>query len=246
MSYILDALRKAEAQRGQGALPGLHTPPPAGAAAGPSARLESGGRTLLALGALVLLTLAGVMAWRALERGSTAGTPVETAAPAGASTAVLEAAPIAAPPPATPAPAAAARLTAPTPPKPGVTALTPPTSPLPAPPGPPRAAQATASPTAASPTAASPTAAPSDAPAAAAAPVRLYKLAELPAEIRQQLPTLSVGGAMHSENAGSRMLILSGQVYREGEQPAPGLTLERIQLRSAVLAFKGYRFEIAY
>ena len=242
MSYILDALRKAEAQRGQGALPGLHTPPPAGAAAAPSARLESGGRTLLALGALVLLTLAGVMAWRALERGSAAGTPVETAAPAGASTAVLEAAPIAAPPPATPAPAAAARLTAPTPPAPGVAALPPPTSPLPAPPGPPRAAQATASPTAAA-----PTAAPSDAPAAAAAaPVRLYKLAELPAEIRQQLPTLSVGGAMHSENAGSRMLILSGQVYREGEQPAPGLTLERIQLRSAVLAFKGYRFEIAY
>ena len=88
---------------------------------------------------------------------------------------------------------------------------------------------------------------PRSAPAAAtaSAPVRLYKLAELPAEIRQQLPTLSVGGAMHSENAGSRMLILSGQVYREGEQPAPGLTLERIQLRSAVLAFKGYRFEIA-
>jgi general secretion pathway protein B len=246
MSYILDALRKAEAQRGQGALPGLHTPPPAGAAVAPSARLESGGRTLLALGALVLLALAGVMAWRALERGSTAGAPVETAAPAGASTAVLEAAPIAAPPPATPAPAAAVRLTAPTPPAPGVAALPPPTSPLPAPPGPPRAAQATASPTAASPTAA-PTAAPSDAPAAAApAPVRLYKLAELPAEIRQQLPTLSVGGAMHSENAGSRLLILSGQVYREGEQPAPGLTLERIQLRSAVLAFKGYRFEIAY
>ena len=86
-------------------------------------------------------------------------------------------------------------------------------------------------------------------PASAAPPPaapRLYKLAELPPEIRQQLPTLSVGGAMHSENAGSRMLILGGQLYREGEQPAPGLTLERIQLRSAVFAFKGYRYEIAY
>ena len=85
--------------------------------------------------------------------------------------------------------------------------------------------------------------------AAATAPTaepRVYKPAELPPEIRQQLPSMTVGGAMHSENAASRMLILNGQLYREGEQLAPGLTLERIQLRSAVLVFKGWRYEIAY
>jgi general secretion pathway protein B len=42
------------------------------------------------------------------------------------------------------------------------------------------------------------------------------------------------------------MVIINGQVFHEGDKIAPGLELERIRLRSAVLSFKGYRYELNY
>jgi general secretion pathway protein B len=42
------------------------------------------------------------------------------------------------------------------------------------------------------------------------------------------------------------MLIINGQLFHEREQPAPGVVLEQIRLKSAVLGFKGYRFELSY
>ena len=77
-------------------------------------------------------------------------------------------------------------------------------------------------------------------PAAVAAPT------ELPDALRRELPALSIGGAMHSDTPAARMLIVNGQVFREGDALAPGLVLEQIQLRSAVLAYKGGRYLIRY
>ena len=51
---------------------------------------------------------------------------------------------------------------------------------------------------------------------------------------------------MYSDNPSSRMLILNGQLVHEGATLAPGLSLEQIKLKSAVLKFKGYRYEITY
>ncbi len=79
-------------------------------------------------------------------------------------------------------------------------------------------------------------------PATAAIPL----LAELPPSIRQQLPTLTVGGSVYSEDAASRFIMLNGDVVKEGSQPAPGLIVERIEPRSAVLRFKGERFRLPY
>ena len=84
------------------------------------------------------------------------------------------------------------------------------------------------------------------APATAAEPPRVYALHELPPNIRQQLPQLSVGGAMYSESPASRMLILNGQPFKEGDQPIAHLKLEQINLKSAVLSYKGYRYAINY
>ena len=42
------------------------------------------------------------------------------------------------------------------------------------------------------------------------------------------------------------MLILNGQVFHENEQPAAEVTLEQIRLKSAVLRFRGYRYELSY
>jgi general secretion pathway protein B len=95
----------------------------------------------------------------------------------------------------------------------------------------------------------------SSAPASPASPAstpragadsRIYAQAELPEAIRREMPKLSVGGASYSNDAASRMLIINGQVFHEGDKIAPGLELERIRLRSAILAFKGYRYELTY
>lgn len=83
--------------------------------------------------------------------------------------------------------------------------------------------------------------------AAAATPAeKLPTLADLSAELRGSLPALSVGGAIHSKNAADRLLIVNGLLVHEGDVLAPGLVLERIRLKSAVLRFKGMRFELPY
>ena len=42
------------------------------------------------------------------------------------------------------------------------------------------------------------------------------------------------------------MLIINGEVFREGEKPAPDLQLEQIRAKSAVLNFKGLRYSVPY
>lgn len=82
-------------------------------------------------------------------------------------------------------------------------------------------------------------------PTSAQAP-RLPTLAELPDNLRQQLPPLQTSGAMYSENPADRMLILNNRVMHEGEQVTPELKLEQIRLKSAVLLFRGQRFTLQY
>ena len=71
-------------------------------------------------------------------------------------------------------------------------------------------------------------------------------LAELPEEIRRDLPKLVIGGSSYSGDAASRMVMINGQVFHEGDRLAPDLVLERIRLKSAVLAFKGWRYEVLF
>ena len=80
----------------------------------------------------------------------------------------------------------------------------------------------------------------------AATPERIPTLAELPEALRRDLPALRFGGAMDSPQPAARMLIVNGQVFREGDALSPGLTLQTIRLRSAVFEFRGQRFEAAY
>ncbi len=75
---------------------------------------------------------------------------------------------------------------------------------------------------------------------------RIHALDELPAEIRRQIPALVIGGASYSSNPSSRMLIVNGQVFHERDRLTPDLQLQQIRLKSAVLDFKGYRYEIKY
>ncbi|MES2959737.1 MAG: general secretion pathway protein GspB [Pseudomonadota bacterium] len=246
MSYILDALKKADAEREReaSAVPDLH-------AQGDAARSErrsthAGVWTLVATIATVIAL--GLLGWRWFAAPPADGAPPPALAQAPSQMPATPPAPLPSPVPA-PAPAQSVRpapsampSTAP-PAAPAAVGRVKPIDPPPrtapaapvAPPVPPRTA-------AAPPTAATPVAS----AASGAGEGRLPTLAELPAELRGQLPALSVGGSVYSPRASSRIVILNGQVFREGDKPIEGLTVEQIRLKSTVLAFRGVRFELKH
>ena len=68
----------------------------------------------------------------------------------------------------------------------------------------------------------------------------------LPASVRAALPPLAISGSTYSDNPAYRMLIINGQVYREGDFPTPDLKLEQIRPKSALLNYKGDTFVLPY
>jgi general secretion pathway protein B len=85
------------------------------------------------------------------------------------------------------------------------------------------------------------------APAAASAPEpKLRSLNEMPDDVRRSVPQLSFGGSVYSEVAAQRMVILNGQVLREGDAVTDELQVEQIRPRSAVMRVRGQRFEIPF
>jgi len=230
MSLILDALRRADAERVRGAVPGLHTPQ----AAPPVARPEAPSRLPFVLTAAVLGSAAvvGTAAWWG-QRGTVApGPAVVATAPAPV--------PAPAPAPAVVEPPQAPPPAAPTPPAPAPAPLS---LPAPAPPVPPAPAPAPAPRPAAVVQAEK---APPAAAASAALPARVPLLQDLPPAIRQQLPQLSVAGASYSADPAYRMVIVNGQVLREGDEAAAGVVLESIAPRQVVLRGQGRRWAVGY
>ena len=238
MSYILDALRRAEADRQRGAVPGLQDQPqplPAPAAAPADDPRRTG---LWALAGAGLLAAGGAAAWWWLKLpGPAPVAPVAVMTPAPA------VAPTALPAPVTPvAPAAAPVLVAPAPAvvssMPAVAAAPAPASPaLVLPPIPPQPAEP---PVPAKPAPRAAVAVP------AAAPPDAVRRQDLPENVRQQLPALTVAGATYSENPRYRMVIINGQVVQEGDTAAPGVVLETIRQKEVVLRAQGYRFTEKY
>jgi general secretion pathway protein B len=77
-------------------------------------------------------------------------------------------------------------------------------------------------------------------------PPAVTSFADLSPEARAQLPAVSVSGSTYSQNPALRMLIANGKVVQEGQDIAPGLRLETIGPRSAVLNHQGLRYSIGY
>jgi general secretion pathway protein B len=84
-------------------------------------------------------------------------------------------------------------------------------------------------------------------PASAPAPApAIVPWDRLPESQRRQMPALALGGAIWSESAANRMLIVGGQLLHEGDTAAPGVTLEQIRQKSAVLRWKDLRYEVSF
>ncbi|KQO26197.1 hypothetical protein ASF11_00290 [Acidovorax sp. Leaf76] len=272
MSYILDALRRADAERGRGAVPGLHTH--AAPTAGLSPAAGRSGASGLWIGvacaaAVAVLAVAGTW-WVMQPRPSApaaatvaaATTPpvpaaTSTTAPAAQAPMVAAAPAPIAPPAAAPAPppvvAAAPASPEPravdkrpaAPPRERPVAAAPPSQPPAARlPAPlPEPTRARAEPAPREPAAAQRPAA--DQPVAAPSGGPVFAQADLPESVRTQLPTLKISGATHSNNPAYRMAIVNGQVLHEGDLAAPGLVLERVEPGRTVWTFRGYRYGVA-
>lgn len=250
MSYILDALRRAESERERerGGVPGLNAQPiPVQSSDRPFGRRN---RPWIWVVAGIGLGLLLPLAWHLLADDDSAASsdaaqrarepttgavampsqPPTSAPPIADAPAQAAVTPAAAAPSvvalpasaaASAAPPARAKAKAPVSAAPGATAARKP------PPVPQAAARAQA--------------------AAPSAPeVRIPKLAELPDELRRGVPALAFGGAVYSEVPAQRMVILNGQLLREGEALSADLTLETIRAKSAVLRIKGERFELVF
>ena len=228
MSYILDALQRADAERARGTVPTLNARPLSSPAT--QQRLATPQRVGLGIAALVVALVGAALVW--WNWGSAPPqTAVQQAVVYAAPAAVQDAPPVAVPP------------TAPA-------ALTPPTanSPVVVKEPAPRPAQAKPSATAsaAAPTAPAPASATAPAPASTSIATPVPLLAELPEATRRQIPALTISGAVYSENPAQRLLLVNGQVLNQGSEVAPDLKVLEIRSNSSEFVFRGTRFRVAH
>ncbi|MBE0588361.1 MAG: hypothetical protein CVU36_00890 [Betaproteobacteria bacterium HGW-Betaproteobacteria-9] len=247
MSYILDALKRADADRERGHVPGLHSQGELHPATGPGASWRR--PTVGVVAFLVLLTAAALTWWSLRTPEASEPTEERTAAasaePASTDTAAstTPGLPILAPEPAVeaPTPATAPPPSAPPRPQPGqatsgvaeenveadaedlVDTAT--------------EAEDTVNAVATQPPSPSPQ---STLPPRPAAP---RPMATADASGR---PPVKVSGSSYSQNPAHRMLIANGKVVHEGQEIEPGLKLETVGPRSAVLNHRGTLYNITY
>lgn len=288
MSYILEALRRAESERERkrGGVPGLHAQPVPNASPDESGERRGAPWSWIVTGLVIGVLLMILWRWWSVE--PLVDEAALARAPVGGNVSQDRTDPPAAPPPASPSTPEPTPPSATTP-----SATTPPTGSAPAAPAPaaPKTADAAPgnekTPRASKPappprshatqaprreadrTAAAPATAPATAPAARAAspqpapaaqarpaqpvapppappPERLRTLAELPDDLRSSVPQLAFGGSVYSDMPAQRMVILNGQVLREGDALTNELQIEQIRPRSAVLRVRGQRFEMPF
>ena len=225
MSYILQALQRAQAERrpNEGSGPDLGPPPWMTDPTATSAAVQRRRRVLQVGGGLLGLTLALAAGWWFGRQAA----PASSSLPAGLLAAASPSSPQgperdpvpnSAPVQSTPASATAAHTVAPS--------RTPPPALLPRDPAVPER--------------------PTVAPPTASAPSLPVSREALPEAVRAGLPPLRIGGAIGADRPADRMLLVDGRVVREGETVVPGLVLQSIGSRQAIFAWREQRFSVAY
>ena len=229
MSYILEALKKSQAERQLGELPSIHAPQVQlhDGAASASARRTP---VWLALGGVAVAVAAALLLWQPWQADAAA--PAAAAVvPAVLAQAVPAPLPVAAPPAAV-APAPVAAFVPPAATAAPVHHARPVAEPKQETPG-----QAVSPPVAAPAPAVPPT------PAAVES---VPGMRDLPEPIQRQIPAIAIGGYIYSKNPADRLLLIDKVLRHEGEDLAPGLVLEKLQPKAAIFSFKGYRYRVPY
>ena len=242
MSYILEALKKAQAERQLGSAPTIHAVPIQGGAA----ERERARSLPLMIGlGVVAVATAGAVAWWTQRTPPPAPVPGAVVLPAQGAGAVVVPGQAAGPV----APHLVVTQAAPLPPLgQGATGIGG-TAPMPVAgasavsASPPQQAAAQRAPVP-PPVAAAPAAGGTD--AVPAPEENLPLLTQLPESQRAGLPQVSFGGYMYSRNPADRLLLIDKVLRREGEEVAPGLVLERLLPRAAVMNYRGTRYRVPY
>ena len=254
MSYILDALRKADAQRERDPARGIHAQahrPIGTLAEGRGARNSL--LWVVAAAALIVLAAAGWYLYpgrSATDRatqlaaagGPATGTGATVAIPAAIAPApVVGVAPLPAPKANPAAPAVATKIE---PPAPAIRQVQMPERDPRATSQPPMRGSLQNMPGAAPQPGVNP-APPPAAPGASAAPAGVPAPGPA-AGLPPDAPKLAISGGVYSSNRAQRMLIVNGQVFNEGSEIGPGVTLEEIKAKTALLRFRGSRYTVSY
>jgi len=224
MSYILEALKKSDQQRQRGATPTLPTTQVAIAAPKQPVFLYYG------LLAAVLLAAGIVIGWLR---------PWQAEPPAPATEPIAAKSPISISAPAPlPEPPETARQTAQELP---TTNSTPAVQPAPMVaamkadmPAPTRTETHSAPPTATAPI--------PERPADAALEQKVIPMAELPLQIQQEIPAMTIPLHAYSSKPKDRLVSINDRMLKEGESLTPGLRLEQITPDGLIFSYKGNRF----
>jgi general secretion pathway protein B len=237
MSYILDALKKAESERQLGSAPDLLAQQPA-VLAPPPPKPSFQARPWIGTGLAGLTIMLIALAW--FKPWQPAPTVVASAAPPqqpASPPAEAPSAPASAAPPVAAQPSPVAE-----PPPPTKQAAEKPVEKK-APPTKQRVEKKLAQAAPAKPSPRKPAPAQD---AAESSESRVVALHELPRAIQNELPALAINGYIYSGNKADRTVLVNKKLLREGDQVAPDLTLERLTPTGMVLNYKGYRYRASY
>lgn len=232
MSYILEALKKAEAERN--GIPAQVVRPPVFSA---TAQRRSAWRSPWpwTMASVIAFAVAGIFWYGQQEKA----VPIAVSAPGVPAPAAPPLSVAQAPAPASP-PTASTPVAAPTPESKRPAVPEEPTKSAPKPREP-----STKEP-AARKSAPKKTAEQSDVPKAATVEPPLATLRELPEHIQREIPPLSIGGYIYSGNKADRSVLINRRLLREGDEAAPGLKLEEMRPNGMVFSYKGYRYRASY
>jgi general secretion pathway protein B len=240
MSYILEALKKSQAERQLGSAPGLHAVP-VGAPMREAAAVRRRPLAIVLCAIAVAAALATV-AWHFKSSDK------KTAAPPPAAAHVAGPAPAAPAPkgpahaPAAPTPAAVAMVAVTAAPAPPPLAVVPPSAPMEKPP----IARAAPAPRPVPVPVPVKAVAPPAPPPAVDEEEKLQTLRQLPEPIQRSVPPLVFGGYMYSSNPADRLVLIDKMLRHEGEEVAPGLVLEKLLPKGAVMNYRGYRYRVPF
>lgn len=79
-----------------------------------------------------------------------------------------------------------------------------------------------------------------------AADEQLPLMAQLPEAIVREVPQVQVKGYIYSKIPAERTLIVGSNLFHEGDEVVPGVHLEKLLPKAAVMNYRGFRYRVGY
>jgi len=74
--------------------------------------------------------------------------------------------------------------------------------------------------------------------------IRLHDLESLPSSIKENIPDINISVFVYSDDPASRVVKINGQTIREGQELADGLKVEKIVPNGVIFNYEDYRFRV--